>query len=337
MATTLSVGAVLLPQHAGNAQAATTRALQALDLARNSRADRLSRVARSTILARAIPRSATCACSASTWSRSMARSFRISRHPGRGRAVRAHADRPRQELRYHHRGRMSWRREDGETAGEGRRVLHAGLFLRRAGVDQGRAGREAGCQISPFSRPAARRAPSARRRGCPLLRDGGQYSEHNRYWCPTGPLPIARDEPGFPSKACPHIAGDHDRRCSTRPRARARAVEQIDRPDRFYVNIGDLLTLAKIGKRCVASLGDHTERDATAGAALVEAEHKSRIFRRAAVMERIDAERTVRADQRRGGLLAELEAWSPHQRAIAEHPKLRLRIWWHVTLCHCPA
>ena len=41
VATTLSVGAVLLPQHAGNAQAATTRALQALDLARNSRADRL--------------------------------------------------------------------------------------------------------------------------------------------------------------------------------------------------------------------------------------------------------------------------------------------------------
>ena len=41
VATTLSVGAVLLPQHAGNAQAATTRALQALDLARNSRSDRL--------------------------------------------------------------------------------------------------------------------------------------------------------------------------------------------------------------------------------------------------------------------------------------------------------
>ena len=41
VATTLSVGAVLLPQHAGNAQAATARALQALDLARNSRADRL--------------------------------------------------------------------------------------------------------------------------------------------------------------------------------------------------------------------------------------------------------------------------------------------------------
>ena len=41
VAASISVGAVLLPQHAGNAQAATTRALQALHLARNSRSDRL--------------------------------------------------------------------------------------------------------------------------------------------------------------------------------------------------------------------------------------------------------------------------------------------------------
>ena len=59
-----------------------------------------------------------------------------SRRPGRGRAVRAHADRPRQELRHHHRWRMGGRREDRENLGEGGRVLHAGLFLRRAGVDQ---------------------------------------------------------------------------------------------------------------------------------------------------------------------------------------------------------
>ncbi|MGZ8416211.1 MAG: EAL domain-containing protein [Methyloceanibacter sp.] len=41
VAISISVGAVLLPQHAGNAQAATGRALQALDLARNNRSDRL--------------------------------------------------------------------------------------------------------------------------------------------------------------------------------------------------------------------------------------------------------------------------------------------------------
>jgi len=41
VATSISVGAVLLPLHAGNAQAAMTHALQALDVARNSRSDRL--------------------------------------------------------------------------------------------------------------------------------------------------------------------------------------------------------------------------------------------------------------------------------------------------------
>ncbi len=42
VATTLSVGAVLLPQHAGNSQTAIARALQALDLARHSLSDRLT-------------------------------------------------------------------------------------------------------------------------------------------------------------------------------------------------------------------------------------------------------------------------------------------------------
>ena len=42
VATSLSVGAVLLPQHAGNSQAAIARALQALDLARHSHSDRLT-------------------------------------------------------------------------------------------------------------------------------------------------------------------------------------------------------------------------------------------------------------------------------------------------------
>jgi diguanylate cyclase (GGDEF)-like protein len=41
VAATISVGAVLLPDNAGNAQAAIGRALQALDLARNNRSDRL--------------------------------------------------------------------------------------------------------------------------------------------------------------------------------------------------------------------------------------------------------------------------------------------------------
>ena len=42
VATTISVGAVLLPEHAGSAQGAIGRALQALDIARSSRSDRFS-------------------------------------------------------------------------------------------------------------------------------------------------------------------------------------------------------------------------------------------------------------------------------------------------------
>jgi len=42
VAASISVGAVLLPDHAGNAQAAIGRALQALDLARNSHGDRFN-------------------------------------------------------------------------------------------------------------------------------------------------------------------------------------------------------------------------------------------------------------------------------------------------------
>jgi diguanylate cyclase (GGDEF)-like protein len=42
VAATISVGAVLLPEHAGSAQAAIGRALQALDIARSSRSDRFN-------------------------------------------------------------------------------------------------------------------------------------------------------------------------------------------------------------------------------------------------------------------------------------------------------
>jgi predicted signal transduction protein with EAL and GGDEF domain len=42
VATTISVGGVLLPEHAGNAQAAIGRALRALEMARNSRSERFN-------------------------------------------------------------------------------------------------------------------------------------------------------------------------------------------------------------------------------------------------------------------------------------------------------
>jgi hypothetical protein len=40
------------------------------------------------------------------------------------------------------------------------------------------------------------------------------------------------------------------------------------------------------------------------------------------MVERIDAERAMLADQPRRDLVEELEARPPHQRAIAEHPQV---------------
>jgi hypothetical protein len=62
--------------------------------------------------------------------------------------------------------------------------------------------------------------------------------------------------------------------------------------------------------------------NAAAGAAAVEPEHQAGFFRRPAMIERINAERAVLADQPRRDLLEELEARPPHQRAIAEHPEV---------------
>src|SRR5206468_11346835 len=50
------------------------------------------------------------------------------------------------------------------------------------------------------------------------------------------------------------------------------------------------------------------------------------------MLERIDAERAVLADQPRRDVLEELEARPPHQRAIAEHPEVafgQFRFGWH--------
>ena len=69
----------------------------------------------------------------------------------------------------------------------------------------------------------------------------------------------------------------------------------------------------------------NAERDAAAGAAAVEPEHQAGLFRGAAMVERINAERTVLADQPRRNLFDEVEARPPHQRAIAEHPEVACR------------
>ena len=66
------------------------------------------------------------------------------------------------------------------------------------------------------------------------------------------------------------------------------------------------------------------EGNAAAGPAAVEAEHKTGLFRGPAMVEGIDAERAVLADQPRRHLFDELEARPPHQRTVAEHPQVAL-------------
>ena len=86
--------------------------------------------------------------------------------------------------------------------------------------------------------------------------------------------------------------------------------------------MGGLLAAAQIVDGLVAQLGRDPEGDAAAGAAAVEPEHEAGLFRRAAMVERIDAERAMLADQPRRNLFDEVEARPPHQRAIAEHPEV---------------
>src|SRR5580693_2871737 len=119
-----------------------------------------------------------------------------------------------------------------------------------------------------------------------------------------------------------HMAAVDD--IGERADALPRVVLQPYRAHHFAIDGGDLLALAQIGDRCRAVVLRHAERDATAGAAAIEPEHETGLFRRAAVHEGIDAERAMLADQARPNPLDVLEARPPHQRAIPEHPEVAL-------------
>ena len=86
--------------------------------------------------------------------------------------------------------------------------------------------------------------------------------------------------------------------------------------------MGGLLAAAQIVHGAAALLGRDPECDAAAGAAAIEAEHEAGLFGRPAMVERIDAERPMLADQPRRDVFDELEARPPHQRAVAEHPEV---------------
>src|SRR6185437_6036140 len=104
--------------------------------------------------------------------------------------------------------------------------------------------------------------------------------------------------------------------------ALARITHQPNRTPDFAINEGDLFARPEIRDRVGAFLRRHAVGDAPAIAAAVEAEHQPGPLRRAAMHERIDAERTVLPDQPRVEPFEIVEARPPHQRAVAENPKV---------------
>src|SRR5258705_11395495 len=74
-------------------------------------------------------------------------------------------------------------------------------------------------------------------------------------------------------------------------------IFQPDRTHHFPIDVGGLLAAAQILHGVVAVPGRDPKRDAAAGAAAVEPEHEAGLFRRPAMIERIDAERPARAAQ----------------------------------------
>src|SRR5262249_20277887 len=73
-------------------------------------------------------------------------------------------------------------------------------------------------------------------------------------------------------------------------------------------------------------LSRDTEGDAAAGAAAVEPQHETGLLWCTTVIERIDAERAMLADQPGRHLRDERKTRLPHQRAIAEHPQVALEV-----------
>src|SRR5262249_22093948 len=101
----------------------------------------------------------------------------------------------------------------------------------------------------------------------------------------------------------------------------ARAVEQAYGADRLDIDVGDLLALAEIRDRLVLCARGDAVDDTAAGAASIEPEHEAWCSMGAAMHHRIDAERAMRALEQGRLRLGEGKAWSPHQRAVAEHPE----------------
>src|SRR3954447_10145673 len=116
--------------------------------------------------------------------------------------------------------------------------------------------------------------------------------------------------------AIDHVAQRADTACWTR-------VEP-NGPHRFAIDQGDLLARAQVSDGLRALDSAHVVSDAAASAAVIKAEHEPWPLGRAAVYERIDAQRAVRADEACLPAFQERETRPPHERAIGKHPQILL-------------
>jgi len=90
----------------------------------------------------------------------------------------------------------------------------------------------------------------------------------------------------------------------------------------FKVNGGYLFAFAQIRDGGTAIRCRHPVGDAAAGAAAVETEHEARLFRSAAMNERIHTQGAVQPDEACRGALKVREARPPHERTVTKHPKI---------------
>ena len=105
-----------------------------------------------------------------------------------------------------------------------------------------------------------------------------------------------------------------------------RLLLEFDAPDGLQINAGDLFARAQIRDRRGARRGSDAKSHPAAHAATIEPQHQSGTLRRAAMHERVNAQRPMQTDQPRRHPLDEIETRTPHQRAVAEHPQVFVRI-----------
>ena len=101
-----------------------------------------------------------------------------------------------------------------------------------------------------------------------------------------------------------------------------RIIIEPDPPPSLTVDARDLFAATQVfdGLRPLARC--NPIGNAAAVSSAVKTEHQSRLCRRPAMHKRIDAKRTMRADQARISPFEKIEPGPPHQRPIGEDPQV---------------